>query len=437
LASDLVEIGKLNGKIKFELGTPFQPYQQLLSVLPARSSHMLPKTYQHLMLSESSPIIEYYPVDFPIDKEGTKYDYEGVVILPFINETKLIDAMKDIEITDLEKERNTIGNTLMFSFDSKQSTLVKSTLPNYISDISNCHVVEKIFKIPSEKAFKPVLLEGTKLHMESLEGFPTFALQKIHVEEKVIGINLFGYPSKKLSLVVNVLQSDETAESKDFKDLIGKSVFIGYPYCKEVSVSSVCDINESHYESKSEKHSKAEKEQFTQETKYHQRVLRSRYGIQVEHIDVLIYVKLFKELRKNVNGSLTKVYHQEEFAFPSNFLAPKDYKPRRDVKFMEKKALTIQQAYPLESKLICLNEEYFGRMASIIDYKDRKLNVRLESKMLHFDENLMKKEIDSYVNEKYFPLSQIATKLKLHSKTLVAFLKFNLSGIVDWKLCCI
>lgn len=38
------------------------------------------------MTSESSPIIEYYPLDFKMDLNGKQQEWEAVVLIPFIDE---------------------------------------------------------------------------------------------------------------------------------------------------------------------------------------------------------------------------------------------------------------------------------------------------------------------------------------------------------------
>ena len=47
---------------------------------------MLISLFQQLMTSESSPIIEYYPVDFKTDLNGKQQEWEAVVLIPFIDE---------------------------------------------------------------------------------------------------------------------------------------------------------------------------------------------------------------------------------------------------------------------------------------------------------------------------------------------------------------
>lgn len=70
-------------EIKFKLGTPFLPFEQLLAVLPAASRQLLPKPFQNLMIMEQSDIIDYYPVDFKTDLNGKQQEWEAVVLIPY------------------------------------------------------------------------------------------------------------------------------------------------------------------------------------------------------------------------------------------------------------------------------------------------------------------------------------------------------------------
>lgn len=38
------------------------------------------------MINESSPLIDYYPVDFKTDLNGKLQEWEAVVLIPFIDE---------------------------------------------------------------------------------------------------------------------------------------------------------------------------------------------------------------------------------------------------------------------------------------------------------------------------------------------------------------
>ncbi|CAB1317628.1 unnamed protein product, partial [Coregonus sp. 'balchen'] len=90
------------------MGKPFMPFQQLLGVLPSASKDLLPQSYRHLMTSENSSIIEYYPLDFKTDLNGKQQEWEAVVLIPFIDERCLLAAMEPYNdhMTKAEKARN-------------------------------------------------------------------------------------------------------------------------------------------------------------------------------------------------------------------------------------------------------------------------------------------------------------------------------------------
>lgn len=62
--------------------------------------------FQHLMTSENSPIIEYYPLDFKTDLNGKQQEWEAVVLIPFIDEVHTNTPVCGGEITTLLR-RNT------------------------------------------------------------------------------------------------------------------------------------------------------------------------------------------------------------------------------------------------------------------------------------------------------------------------------------------
>lgn len=114
-ASDLYNSASL--KLKFELGCPFQPYAQLLSVLPAESCTALPLALRPLITEDTSEICDFYPKDFRLDINGKRFAWQGVMLLPFIEEIRLLEALQEkISLLDIDDtERNSEGETFLYS----------------------------------------------------------------------------------------------------------------------------------------------------------------------------------------------------------------------------------------------------------------------------------------------------------------------------------
>ncbi|XP_041105401.1 5'-3' exoribonuclease 2-like isoform X1 [Polyodon spathula] len=193
---------------EFELGTkPFKPLEQLMSVFPAASGNFLPVSWQKLMTDPNSSIIDFYPDDFAIDLNGKKYAWQGVALLPFVDERRLRAALEEVypDLSPDEIKRNSLGSDVLFigkhhplsdfirelyrvnstesvdippelchgikgALDLDESAIlpektVKSPVP-MLKDITHNSVVSIKFKDPQFQegfVFKAVLLPGAKL----------------------------------------------------------------------------------------------------------------------------------------------------------------------------------------------------------------------------------------------------------------------------------
>lgn len=132
-ASDFRDIARID--VKFNRNSkPFKPLEQLMSVFPAASSQNLPISWRRLMSDPKSSIIDFYPKGFRIDLNGKKAAWMGVALLPFIDEQRLVLALRDVypNLTKEEMERNAHGPHLMFVSKSKQSC------HSFLGDFATC-----------------------------------------------------------------------------------------------------------------------------------------------------------------------------------------------------------------------------------------------------------------------------------------------------------
>lgn len=98
-ASDFTNIASMN--IDFPKDTkPFKPLEQLMAVFPEASGVFLPKAWRKLMSDPASPILDFYPTDFCVDLNGKKFAWQGVALLPFVDEERLLTVRNSFSSSD-------------------------------------------------------------------------------------------------------------------------------------------------------------------------------------------------------------------------------------------------------------------------------------------------------------------------------------------------
>ena len=114
LATDMTDLPSY--EISLELGEPFPPLAQLLSVLPPQSADLVPPAYRELMLSPNSPVFDAYPTDFSLDLNGKRAEWEAIALLPFIDERRLLGAVRAIDekLSDKERARNVLTEDIWY-----------------------------------------------------------------------------------------------------------------------------------------------------------------------------------------------------------------------------------------------------------------------------------------------------------------------------------
>jgi 5'-3' exoribonuclease 2 len=114
--------------ITFEKSEPFSPISQLMAVLPPRSNHCMPVSCRALMEDSNSSIIDFYPEKFEYDPNGKSVSWLWVVLLPFLDEKRLLDAIKEVDqsFTAEEKARDElVPHTIYAHFKSEVGKVIE------------------------------------------------------------------------------------------------------------------------------------------------------------------------------------------------------------------------------------------------------------------------------------------------------------------------
>lgn len=242
--SDIKNFKDLN--IKLDMGRPFLPFQQLLAVLPAASKEHLPHAYHKLMTQATSKVIDYYPADFETDLNGKKQDWEAVVLIPFIDENRLIDAMGECEseLTESERARNIHGPMLQYDYcGTDQGPLADS--PYGQAGVAHLlctetPIVRDEIQVPDDKlVLGPCRATEKEVYFP---GFPTMRHLEHSAKLRMERVKVFEQPSRNESMIIQIdevtpdLSTEELAEK-----YLGKEVYIGWPHLREAKVIGVSD----------------------------------------------------------------------------------------------------------------------------------------------------------------------------------------------------
>lgn len=105
--------------IKFESNasnTPFTPCSQLLSVLPPFCKNLLPHSYRDLVCSINSQIIDLFPEVVEIDMINKDLYWQCVPKIPTVSIDRIMDAVKNLKLTDSEKIKNMVCDDFFINF---------------------------------------------------------------------------------------------------------------------------------------------------------------------------------------------------------------------------------------------------------------------------------------------------------------------------------
>ena len=420
----------LNADLNFKLGQPFRPNEQLMGVLPDRSKKIVPQVYWPLMTDPNSPIIDFYPRDFELDMNGKKMDWEAVVKIPFIDETRLLAAMepKNQLLTDDEKARNDFGVALKFTYSEDVDFVYPSSLADVFPPIPHCHCVMNIFDLPSTEGLeiREGLTDGALLKVSALAGFPSLATLPFMANLGFHGVNVFQQDSRNESMVVTLLGTEQRTKVEAAKAKLGQRCFVGYPFLQEAKIVHVSDELFDYVLAEDERkqvipkeHTPREIEDFNRKAEKMENLYSKRLGILIGLVESTVHVHMLKGLIKTDEGATIKQYgviEGMETDYPSQIIV--DEVENEDERFIEKAALPLEEEFPVKSVGFFLGEFNYGRPLEVAGYNNSKLSVWLavlEKREPDFAQRIIR---DAQKGNPYVPSYMVAKQLELHPLTL-------------------
>ncbi len=110
----------------FRADKPNPPFLQLLTVLPPRSSELLPAPLNAILSDKTLEISKYFPEEIEIDLTGRRKEWEGITIIPFVDvdELKKLYHSRVKSVAPQEGRRNTQGKESHYTFCSTERDLL-------------------------------------------------------------------------------------------------------------------------------------------------------------------------------------------------------------------------------------------------------------------------------------------------------------------------
>lgn len=373
--------------MNFQLGQPFRPYQQLMGVLPDRSKRIVPAVYHDLMTNPDSPIIDFYPRDFDLDMNGKKMEWEAVVKIPFIDEVRLLGAMKpkDSLLSPHEKERNEFGVSLKFTYSPEVEYTYPSSLVGLFPDIAHCRCVENIFDLPTMDGLEVYvgLMDGVKLGETALAGFPSLKTLPHVGTHGFHGVNVFQQDSRNESMVLTLLDAEKRTKVEAAKQQLGQKVHVGYPFLSEARVIRVSDEMFSYTLPESGSgpptaapHGPQELEMWHKKADRIESVYSKRLGMIIGEVESLVHVDMLKGLRKTDEGATIKEYAHIpgiEVDYASQMVVNEVIS--EDKRFIEKAALPIEEEFPAGTRAFFLGDFNYGRPLEVVGHAGKKADI--------------------------------------------------------------
>lgn len=411
----------------FVLGRPYAPLEQLLAVLPAASSAHVPRPFAELMSDAYSPILDFYPKDFSTDANGKKTPWEAVVLIPFIDEERLLAAVEGVsdELTADERERNQFGSSTLTVYEAGArrelgappgSRYGPLTLPVQVLQYD-------LPVLDTGYAFKPELLPGVK----PLAGFPSLRSIRHAARLEMVGVALFDgvKPTTSPSLLLTpstdagVLARKGASIELVARELAGQRMYAAWPFLLEGLVVRITDglfsYDQSGKRALTEKECGEHTRTLARVADEHRRKMAVELPLAGEEEDseVLVWLAGLQGLCREADGATRKVYAAPEAAepYPARLVLPPSV-CLEDARWVERAAMKPEEEYPVGSSAIYVGSEApFGSLCRVTGHTpDGHVAVEIERRLPLAPEPSFPARLANaaLATEAYYPARQVA-----------------------------
>ncbi|XP_076050628.1 5'-3' exoribonuclease 1-like isoform X2 [Oratosquilla oratoria] len=370
--SDIKDFADMD--MNFNLGKPFLPFEQLLAVLPPQSIKLLPKAYWSLVLDEGSPLHKFNPKEIKIVFDGKQEDCKTVVIMPFIDEKVLLEAMKPCNEKLIEDELQRNQHRPMYIYEFTPQNLGEFKAPEYFPSIAVnhaqvTHVYRDEWMIPSHRFIKG-LASGVRMDLY-FAGFPTLKHlpHTVHIAKE--GVKVFQQNSRGENFILQITESPTPPARQAAAQFLDKIVYVAWPHLIEAKVVALSDgktyfsmvsgqVQESQLDN-------WQQDEFNMSCNHICSHYLNRWGVQTGDTKMLICAKVLKG-RRYIPGHEGRMVLEKEW---SSLVQP--YAMQMVVRDLAvhdpglKKYITVAEFFPPRTKVFMLGHPYYGCMGEVLE----------------------------------------------------------------------
>ncbi|KAM7536141.1 hypothetical protein Aperf_G00000098663 [Anoplocephala perfoliata] len=249
---DGVDYEKRNDWADFAPDTkPLLPFEQQMFIMPTASYKILPQPYRCLFAADS-PVSEFFPEKFETDINGKLADWEAVVLIPFIDEGKMLAAMAPLtpHLSPEDASRNVhrLHSVLLVKDREKLDFSDASHRPTF-GDLVTSEFNGEFYRSHVLRDPDQCLKVYCELQRRVDPAYPSLYRIPFEFTIERVGVTTFSFPSKSRSILLtanhplgrNNMDYDPVTLKQVAKSFLGRPVYTGWPYSRLVVPVAVMD----------------------------------------------------------------------------------------------------------------------------------------------------------------------------------------------------